>query len=287
VEGANGLMPTEWRAPFRKLQERCSTSFLRLPAWVRGYSDEMIRFAERPYGRVCDTANPADVAFRIRAHESESEQVAEAVRLLTAQGFLSTEQDGLYITNFAKAQENYEATRKREWRLGQQNVSGTVRDNPDAHGTVPQEERREDKIREEDPPVVPRSGDGQVVREVFEFWQTERRKPRAKLDRKRAGKIRARLAEGHTPEQLKQAIRNAKNDPFLMGGNDRGKVFDDLVTLLRDGPKVEELIALNTPPPTPAPRGFGRENGIPERELTPDERERNQRLLAQARRTVQ
>lgn len=92
-----------------------------------------------------------------------------------------------------------------------------------------------------DPPVVPLAGD------VFEFWKQARKKPRAKFDRKRRKRIEARLREGFTPEQLKAAISNARNDPFLMGENENCRVYDGIETLLRDAAQVERLLALVRP----------------------------------------
>jgi len=67
---------------------------------VRGYGDEMLRFAERPNGRVCDTPNGEDVALRLFAHPDEAADIAEAVQRLLAQGYLVLREDGLYIAEF-------------------------------------------------------------------------------------------------------------------------------------------------------------------------------------------
>ena len=87
-----------------------------------------------------------------------------------------------------------------------------------------------------------------VVREVFEHWQQVHDHPRSKLDHKRRAKINARLAEGYEKERLLAAIDGAKNDAFLMGDNDRKRVYDDILTILRDGPQVERLEAIGQPP---------------------------------------
>ncbi len=81
------------------------------------------------------------------------------------------------------------------------------------------------------------------VRAVFECWKVEHKHPKAILERKRDAKIRARLREGFTVEQLCQAIKNAKNDGFLMGENADGRTYDDLESLLRSASKVERLLA--------------------------------------------
>lgn len=88
--------------------------------------------------------------------------------------------------------------------------------------------------------------DGQVV-QVFEFWREETSHARAVLDRKRAARIESRLREGFTPERLCAAIANRRNDPFLMGSNDTGRIFDGIETLLRDAAQVERLEKLTAP----------------------------------------
>jgi len=94
-------------------------------------------------------------------------------------------------------------------------------------------------------PEASRAQTTQAVKTVFECWQAEHGKQRSKLDGKRIARIRARLGEGFTVEQLCAAIRGAKKDPFLMGRDPRaGRAFDGLETLLRDAAQVERLAAL-------------------------------------------
>lgn len=97
----------------------------------------------------------------------------------------------------------------------------------------------------------PSARDGETrakVRKIFEFWQREHGHPTAKLDTKRDTRIRARLREGFEVRQLCIAIRNAKNDPFLMGENDTRRRYDGIETLLRDAAQVERLAALVAAP---------------------------------------
>ena len=83
------------------------------------------------------------------------------------------------------------------------------------------------------------------IRRVFETWKrTMGKTDRAILDRKRRRKIEDRLREGYPVERLEAAIAGAMLCPYLRGGNDSGKVYDDLVTVLRDGVQVERLEAL-------------------------------------------
>lgn len=84
----------------------------------------------------------------------------------------------------------------------------------------------------------------EAAKRVFECWQAEHGHRGAKYDRKRRSRILARLAEGFSAQELCQAIRGAKRDPFLMGKNDGARVYDELHTLLRDAAQVERLMGL-------------------------------------------
>lgn len=86
--------------------------------------------------------------------------------------------------------------------------------------------------------------EAEAIRTVFEFWRKEHGHEKAMLDKKRSAKIRARLREGFTVHDLCSAIRGAKKDPFLMGQNDTGTRYDELISLLKDAPKVEKLMGL-------------------------------------------
>ena len=64
----------------------------------------------------------------------------------------------------------------------------------------------------------------------------------SKLTPKRKKAITARLKEGYTEEQIKQAIDGCRNDPFSMGANDRQKAFNDIELICRTGEKLESFI---------------------------------------------
>lgn len=79
------------------------------------------------------------------------------------------------------------------------------------------------------------------VRLVFSHWQAEHHHPNAKLDEKRRKRIKARLAEGFTVDELCRAICGAKGDSWLMGKNPSKKLYDGIDTILRDAAQVERL----------------------------------------------
>jgi hypothetical protein len=91
-----------------------------------------------------------------------------------------------------------------------------------------------------------RSTESAEEQAVFDRWRATHRHPTAKLDQKRRARIRARMREGFTVDQLSLAIDGAKLDPFLMGEDPRAsRVYDGIETLLRDRAQVERLIELN------------------------------------------
>jgi len=76
-----------------------------------------------------------------------------------------------------------------------------------------------------------------VVRRVFDAWVEimEKNPAKVKLTGERRTKIQARLKSGELDEQdLVDAFHGAKANPWMMGRNDRGTVFDDIVTILKN-----------------------------------------------------
>lgn len=92
------------------------------------------------------------------------------------------------------------------------------------------------------------------IQRVFDHWRIEWTHPNAKLDKKRSARIRARLREKFTADQLCQAISGFKNSPWHTGDDPKGQgvVYDSIETLLRDRSQVEKGIELLTKPPKPA-----------------------------------
>jgi len=82
---------------------------------------------------------------------------------------------------------------------------------------------------------------GEQVRQVYEAWvEIMGKNAGAKLNDKRRSKIEARLREQYSVEELIAAIHGARANPWMMGDNDRGTPYNDIVTILRDGATVEK-----------------------------------------------
>ena len=86
---------------------------------------------------------------------------------------------------------------------------------------------------------------------IFEVWcSTTGRDPiRTKLTSQRVSKIKSRLQEGFSEQDLIEAVRGVVFSPFHMGDNKRKQKYDDLTTILRDGGQVEKFQELFKNPP--------------------------------------
>jgi hypothetical protein len=63
-----------------------------------------------------------------------------------------------------------------------------------------------------------------------------------RLTKKRAGILKARLAEGFTLEQLKQVVTWVSANAFLRGSNSRNRAYDDYTNMFRSAERVEEYL---------------------------------------------
>ena len=78
------------------------------------------------------------------------------------------------------------------------------------------------------------------VKEIFDYWKAVMGKSaRTRLTPDRAVKVRARLREGATVEQIKAAIDGCGKSSHHMGNNDTGTVYDDLTLICRNASKLE------------------------------------------------
>jgi hypothetical protein len=87
----------------------------------------------------------------------------------------------------------------------------------------------------------------EVVRHVFEHYRARLRHPRAKLDGKRAGLIRARLRD-FSAEELCRAIDGVAQSDFHMGRHPKtlGQRHDDVELIFRDVAHVEKFLDIES-----------------------------------------
>jgi hypothetical protein len=102
------------------------------------------------------------------------------------------------------------------------------------------EERRERRDTDNGLRKTDMSASADVVL-VFEHWRRVMSKPTAKLTKGRAARVRDRLREGYTVEQLQRAVDGCKASAFHQGQNDRGTTYNDLELICRSGEKVEQF----------------------------------------------
>ncbi len=85
--------------------------------------------------------------------------------------------------------------------------------------------------------------------EIFNYWQSVMKHPRAKLDSKRQRRIAQALKLGYSVEELKQAINGCALTPYNMGRNDQNQRYDDIELILRDASHIDRFIANAISPP--------------------------------------
>jgi uncharacterized phage protein (TIGR02220 family) len=81
-----------------------------------------------------------------------------------------------------------------------------------------------------------------AAQEVFAYWQERMGKQRSRLDDKRLSCIKARLREGYSVGDLKEAIDGCRQSNWHQGRNDRNKVYNDIELICRDAKHVDEFI---------------------------------------------
>jgi uncharacterized phage protein (TIGR02220 family) len=82
------------------------------------------------------------------------------------------------------------------------------------------------------------------VRHVFDYWRNRTQHKQAKLGDKRRRAIAARLKEGYTVDDLKQAIDGCMASPWHQGQNGNRRKYDDIELICRDASKVDQFIGL-------------------------------------------
>lgn len=79
----------------------------------------------------------------------------------------------------------------------------------------------------------------QVELEIFQYWVARFNKPRVRFTPERRQKIRARLRDGYSPDDLKRAIDGCKASPYHNGENEQQTEYNDITLILRTGSKLE------------------------------------------------
>lgn len=210
------------------------------------------------------TAEDARALCYIKASTAK---VQEAIDYLVAVGWLIPHPDLAYeIKDFVPRQAaDSPAERASRWRDAHLNERVTKRDeNPErqSNGCVTKRDasvtsaladgEEEEEVEKEDQEQKALSGlqanppaSRSAAREVFEHWkQRMGKRKNTVFGSTREGKVRARLREGYTVAELKQAIDGCAASGFHAGDNPDGKVWNDLELICRNATKTDGFIAL-------------------------------------------
>lgn len=79
------------------------------------------------------------------------------------------------------------------------------------------------------------------IEEIFEHWKVQMGKTTARLTDGRKQKIRARLDEGYSVDQIKQAITNCSKSAWHMGKNNNNRKYNEIDLICRNGEKLESF----------------------------------------------
>jgi hypothetical protein len=124
----------------------------------------------------------------------------------------------------------------------------------DAHGSISDDVARARPSRPTDAQVTEeRDNQQETAREradvvptdqataLFDYWREHCEHPQARPTAERTSKIKARLKDGYTPQQIRTAIDGAARAAFV--SPDNGKRFDDVELICRTGAKLEDFIS--------------------------------------------
>jgi hypothetical protein len=116
----------------------------------------------------------------------------------------------------------------------------------------------DDDASDDDPPALPFAAPAvakpspteDAITAVLTDWQARSGMAKAAIvgpkARKRRTRIRQRLAEGYTPDELRQVVSGMLRDGFLMGTDPKSKPggYRDVATVFRDSEQCDRLIGL-------------------------------------------
>ena len=97
------------------------------------------------------------------------------------------------------------------------------------HFTVIKEKKKETKDKE-------------IYLRIFNYWQRIHNASKAKYTPSRRQKIKARINEGYTEDELRQAIYGCYVSDFHQGQNKQGQKYNQIDLIFRNGEKVEYFI---------------------------------------------
>lgn len=103
---------------------------------------------------------------------------------------------------------------------------------------------------------------------VFDHWKLIMRHPGSKFDAKRKKVVKARLKEGYSVNDLKEAIEGMSKCPHNMGQNEQGVVYDRIGIVLKDAESIDRFRRMYETPPIPNTGGMTIDQSIADGEAT-------------------
>lgn len=210
---------------------------------ARGLWFEMLllmRQSERKGFLISETGSPISDAQLARLTSGDSEEVTPLLRELSDSNVFSRNSEGI-IFNRGMVRDSREA----DWTHKQRsNRAAPLPCGTDDDVSADQQKVGHDVVNTQIVSTSKKQKDCSLEIElIFSYWQEVLNHAQSKLTNDRKGKIRARLSEGFTVEQLKLAVDGCKASSFHMGENDDAKIYDDIDLIFRNGSKVEKFIS--------------------------------------------
>ena len=129
-----------------------------------------------------------------------------------------------------------------------QNAREAVVGKPERNGALRQESTSKPKCKRcKGTGFEPPSTKGGETAQVVAHYQVYH--PQSKPGDKERRKIRDRLKQGYSVEELCDAIDGNHVSPFHCGENDRGNEYHSLELIMRDSSKVDQFIEIKKKPP--------------------------------------
>ena len=146
-----------------------------------------------------------------------------------------------HFTTWKRVVENYNSCRKLHKEL--EKTTTTVVENYNKKSLESKPKEKQPAPKE----TLKRNYTKESIVTIFSFWKEILNHPRAILSKDRMGWIKARLKEGHTIEDCKQAIIGCKSSAYHMGDNHNGKngvgvIYDSIELIFKKGDKLEQFI---------------------------------------------
>lgn len=130
-------------------------------------------------------------------------------------------------------------------RICERNANGMLTNNQEPI-TKNQEPRT--NVLKDISPTLPSNSKKQndEIKQIFDHWRAVMKKNSPKLSQDRKSKIKARLDEGFSIDQIKQAVSGCVLSDWHMGRNEKteGKKYNDITLICRSAKYLENFIEL-------------------------------------------